>query len=237
MNKVDRYIQQLKTLGDGRYHYYDGRIGGIGCSDYTRLALVRAEIIKPNETFHAASGNVGVLADTTRFQRIPWNRNSLKEGDILWSQGHHVATWDGKNGVYEAAPENSHGICENGKTGVGHWPNHTYYNCGTGAYSWTCIYRIVDIQKVKEEIKGAIMDKAFNTKTLIEFLPIIKSGSTGKFVECLQTIMQKYGWYAGYIDGSAGPMTVSGIKLLQIALGINSDGICGPKTWTKLLSD
>lgn len=237
MSKVDNYIQQLKNLGDGRYHYYDGQIGGIGCSDYTRLALVRAEIIKPNETFHAASGVVGPLADTTRFQRISWSPNNLKRGDILWSHGHHVATWDGVNGVYEAAPESTHGICENGKTGVGHWPKHTYYNCGTGTYSWTCIYRIVDIQKVKEEIKGAIMDKAFNMKTLIEFLPIIKSGSTGKFVECLQTIMQKYGWYAGYIDGSAGPMTVSGIKLLQIALGIDSDGICGPKTWTKLLSD
>ena len=177
MGKVEAYIKALRKLGDGQFHYYDGRAGGIGCSEYTRRALVDAGIIKSNEYFHAASGNAGCLEDRTRFEKLPWNPQSLQEGDILWSQGHHVATWDGKNGVYEAAPENSHGICENGKTGVGHWPNHTYYNCGTGTYSWTCIYRIVDIQKVKEEIKGAIMDKAANIKILIEFLPIIRYGS------------------------------------------------------------
>lgn len=237
MGKVDRYIQELKTLGDGRYHYFDGRYGGVGCSEYTRLALVRAEIIKSNETFHAASGKPGVLDDTTRFQKISWDPNNLRKGDILWSNGHHVATWDGEKGVYEAAPESTHGICDNGKTGVGHWSRHGYYNCGTGTNSWSCIYRIVEIEKVKEEFKGAVMNKAANVKTLIEFLPNIKYGSNGKFVECLQTVLKKYGWYAGEIDGNAGPMTVSGIKLLQIALGVGDDGVCGPKTWTKLLLD
>ena len=130
--KIDKYMDALAELGDGRYHYYDGKAMGIGCSEYTRLALVKAGIIKEGETFHAASGNVGVLADTTRFKKIPWSSNNLERGDIMWSNGHHVSTWDGKNGVWEAAPESSHGISENGKTGVGHFPNHTYYNCGFG---------------------------------------------------------------------------------------------------------
>lgn len=143
-NKVNKYINALQELGDGRYHYWDGSANGIGCSEYTRLALVKAGIINSNETFHAASGIPGPLADTTRFEKLAWNPNVLKEGDILWSNGHHVATWDGKNGVYEAAPESSHGICDNGKTGVGHWSNHTYRNCGTGTNTWSCIYRIID---------------------------------------------------------------------------------------------
>lgn len=67
MGKVDSYISALKTLGDGRYHYWDGRPNGIGCSEYTRLALVKAGIIKEGETFHAASGIPGPLADTKRF--------------------------------------------------------------------------------------------------------------------------------------------------------------------------
>ena len=110
MGKIDAYIQALKKNGDGRYHYYDGRSMGIGCSEYTRICLLQAGIIKTGETFHAASANPGVLADTTRFQKIAWSPANLKEGDILWSNGYHVATWDGKNGVYEAAPEGSHGI-------------------------------------------------------------------------------------------------------------------------------
>ena len=144
MTKIDKFINALEKLGDGRYHYYDGKPYGIGCSEYTRLALLQAGIIKSGESFHAGSGNVGVLADTTRFQKVPWKASNLQKGDILWSNGHHVATWDGNTGVYQAAPEDTHGICANGKTGVGHWPKHTYYNCGTGTNSWSWIYRIID---------------------------------------------------------------------------------------------
>lgn len=163
--KVSKYIGSLQYLGDGRYHYYDGKAMGIGCSEYTRLALVRAGIIKEGETFHAGSGNVGVLADTSRFQKIAWNPSSLKEGDILWSQGHHVATWDGKNGVYEAAPESTHGICDNGKTGVGHFTNHTYRNCGTGTNTWTCIYRIIDsVKRTLHEEAQFMIDNNINGK-------------------------------------------------------------------------
>lgn len=237
MSRIDDYISALQMYGDGRFHYYDGSSGGVGCSDYTKKALVYAGIIKQGESFHAGSGFAGVLTDTSRFTRVPWSPSNLKKGDILWSSGHHVATWDGVNGVYEAAPEKTHGICDNGKTGVGHWSKHTYYNCGTGNYQWTCIYRIVEIEKIKQEIKGAVMDKVSNTKMLVEFLPIIKYGTSDRFVKCLQTILKKYGWYSGEIDGNAGPMTVNGIKLLQIAIGINADGVCGPKTWTKLLLD
>lgn len=228
MGNVDNYIKALQKLGDGRFHYYDGRAGGIGCSEYTRQALLEAGIIKPNEYFHAATGNAGVLADETRFQKLPWNPLSLQEGDILWSNGHHVATWDGKNGVYEAAPENTHGICDNGKTGVGRWSKHGFRNCATGKNDWSCIYRI----KEKTEVK---MDREFNQNVVIAYLPVIKLGSTGSFVKCLQAILQKYGWYAGELDGHAGNMTVNGIKLLQTAVGLYTDGVCGQKTWTRLL--
>lgn len=235
MNKVDKYIDALEKLGDGRFHYYDGRTDGIGCSEYTRQALIEAGIIKTGENFHAASGFAGVLTDTTRFQRIPWSPANLHRGDIMWSSGYHVATWDGKNGVYEASPESTHGICDNGRTGVGHWSNHTYRNCGNGTYTWTCLYRIIEIQKVKEELKF-IMDKAYNVKMLIEYLPVIQAGSKGNIVKGLQTILKKYGWYADEIDGHAGPKTVNGIKFLQTAVGAYADGICGPKTWGALLS-
>lgn len=249
MGKIDKYMEALATLGDGRYHYYDGKANGIGCSEYTRLALVMAGIIKEGETFHAGSGNAGVLADTSRFQKIPWSANNLKRGDILWSNGHHVATWDGNNGVYEAAPENTHGICDNGKTGVGHWSKHTYYNCGTGTKSWSCIYRIIDtmdpepvkestVEKVADSVKesAAKFDKASYLKSLAEYLPDIKYGSTGNMVKWLQTVMKAYGWYSDAIDGNCGPKTVAGIKLLQTALGVTADGWCGKVTWTALLN-
>ena len=161
-SKRTKYMSALEELGDGRYHYYDGRPNGIGCSEYTRQALVKAGVIKEGETFHAGNGEVGVLADTTRFQRIPWSPSNLQWGDIMWSNGHHVATWDGNNGVYEAAPENSHGVCDNGKTGVGHFSKHTYYNCGTGNYTWTCIYRIIETSRTLREVAQYMITYSIN---------------------------------------------------------------------------
>ena len=142
---VDAYINALATYGDGRYHYWDGRPMGIGCSEYTRISLVKAGIISDSEYFHAASGIPGPLADTSRFQRLPWDANNLRRGDILWSNGHHVATWagDGKQSLYEAAPEGTHPLAACG-TGVGLHVGHGTYNCGTGGYTWTCIYRVID---------------------------------------------------------------------------------------------
>lgn len=237
MGKIDTFMTELATLGDGRYHYYDGRPNGIGCSDYVKLALIRAGIIKNGEYIHAASGIPGPLADTSRFQKLPWSPNNLQRGDIMWSSGHHVAVWagDGKNSVWEAAPEATHPLAACG-TGVGLHIGHGYYNCGTGGYSWTCLYRIIDIQKVKQEIKKEIvMDKNYNIKSLIEFLPVIQKGSKNNTVKALQKILAKYGWYSGDIDGSAGPVTDKGIRLMQTALGIYVDGIVGPITWTKLI--
>lgn len=246
MGKIDKFMDALETLGDGRYRYYNGSANSVGCSKFVELALKKAGIIKEGETFHAASGNVGVLADTTRFQKIPWSANNLQRGDIMWSNGHHVAVWDGKTGVHEAAPESTHGICANGKTGVGHWPQHTYYNCGTGTKVWSCLYRIIDQEAVKETVQDAakeavkaastaVIDKAGIIKALIAYLPDIKYGSTGTTVKALQTILKKHGWYTDVIDGYAGPNTVKGIKLMQTALGVTADGLCGQVTWNALL--
>lgn len=162
--KVQKFVGSLQYLGDGRYKYYDGvSANGIGCSKFVEKALQRAGIIKEGETFHAGSGNVGVLADTTRFQKIAWNPNNLKEGDIMYCNGVHVSVWDGTNGVYEAAPEATHGLSDNGKTGVGHFTNHTYRNCGNGTSSWTCIYRIIEeAKRTLHEEAQYMIDKDIN---------------------------------------------------------------------------
>ena len=236
LTKVGKFITALQELGDGRYYYYGEGNPGIGCSDYVRLALQKAGIIKAGETFWAGQGQRGILEDKTRFQRIPWDPKALKAGDILWSQGHHVAVWDGGNGVYEGSPVHSHGVCDNGRTGVGRRWNHTYWNCGTGTNTWDCIYRIIDPEAVKEDAKKEVnMDKAYNIKTLVEFLPDVKYGSTGQTVKALQTILAKYGWYTDAIDGSCGPNTTRGNKLMQTALGLTVDGWVGQYTWSALL--
>lgn len=144
-SKINAFISALKELGDGRYHYWNGS-SGVGCSDYVRLALGKAGIItqaeaNSSQSLWAGQGIVGVLADTSRFKKLS-AAETQQVGDIQWFQGAHVSVYaGGNNDRWEASPEGSHGICANGKSGVGLWKNHTY-NCA--GIPMTCIYRIVE---------------------------------------------------------------------------------------------
>ncbi len=80
------------------------------------------------------------------------------------------------------------------------------------------------------------MDKTKHIETLVSFLPDIDYGSSGSFVRALQKIMARYGWYDGAITGEADEQTVKGIRLTQIALGLDEDGFCGKQMWLALLS-
>lgn len=60
--------------------------------------------------------------------------------------------------------------------------------------------------------------------------PTIRLGSTGTEVRELQSEMRFWGWYTAAIDGSCGPMTVDGIKKLQAAIKVGTDGVYGNVT-------
>lgn len=166
MSKVDLLIQTAIALNNQCLPYAGEGANGIGCSAFVRHCLYGAGVITKAErdnnwSMWAGQSIVGFLSDTKRFEKIPWNPANLKRGDILWSFGHHVAIWDGSNGVYEACPI-THGLSSNGKTAVGHFPKHGYYNCGTGTNTWTCIYRIKeDTPMFTQETIEKTISKAF----------------------------------------------------------------------------
>jgi peptidoglycan hydrolase-like protein with peptidoglycan-binding domain len=53
---------------------------------------------------------------------------------------------------------------------------------------------------------------------------------TGPAVAELQRVMTRLGYYSGPIDGIYGSGTEAGVKTMQTALGVTSDGIYGPET-------
>ena len=66
-------------------------------------------------------------------------------------------------------------------------------------------------------------------------LPSIKYGSTGSHVKTLQAILKsKYGKSLS-VDGDFGNNTAKKLKEVQKTLGLSQDGICGAKTWGKVL--
>ena len=67
--------------------------------------------------------------------------------------------------------------------------------------------------------------------------PTLRRGSKGEYVVELQTILQKLGYDLGSlgIDGNYGRMTVSAVMNFQSDHGLTRDGVCGAKTWAKIL--
>ena len=64
--------------------------------------------------------------------------------------------------------------------------------------------------------------------------PILKRGSTGIFVNSLQTELKMLGYYKGEVTGEFDLATEHAVKMFQADKGLVIDGIVGPKTWTML---
>ena len=66
-------------------------------------------------------------------------------------------------------------------------------------------------------------------------LPMLKNGSEGASVKALQILLNGYGYNCGTADGIFGKKTEAAVRKFQSAKKIESDGIVGKNTWTKLL--
>ena len=66
--------------------------------------------------------------------------------------------------------------------------------------------------------------------------PELKNGSSGADVTTVQYLLNGRG-HSTASDGSFGPATEAAVKAFQSANGLVADGVVGPKTWPKLISD
>lgn len=58
-------------------------------------------------------------------------------------------------------------------------------------------------------------------------------GATANTKE-VQTVLKKWGYYTGEVDGINGPKTIAAVKKFQKKYGLTQDGIVGPKTAAKM---
>lgn len=68
-------------------------------------------------------------------------------------------------------------------------------------------------------------------------MPVLRSGNKGSRVKALQALLTGYGYSVGTsgLDGSFGPATRAALQRYQSDHGLDPDGVCGPKTWDRLL--
>jgi len=62
----------------------------------------------------------------------------------------------------------------------------------------------------------------------------LRRGDTGRDVRTLQTALTRAGYDTGSIDGVFGAQTERAVKRFQRVLGLEEDGIVGPRTWAFL---
>lgn len=67
-------------------------------------------------------------------------------------------------------------------------------------------------------------------------LPLLKRGSTGTAVKMLQTLLKQWTYYTDSIDGNFGANTEVALYKFQKFTGLKVDRLCGPATWTMLLT-
>ena len=68
-------------------------------------------------------------------------------------------------------------------------------------------------------------------------IPTLKKGNKGDTVKAMQTLLIGYGYTCGSCgaDGDFGKETQAALRNFQFVNRLIVDGICGPKTWAKLL--
>lgn len=99
-----------------------------------------------------------------------------------------------------------------------------------------------DPYKVQAEIDLMLAkDYQSNAEICAKNLPAIGQGDTGELVMALQQILKRMGYLTVAPDGIFGGYTEAALKAFQKNIqtvygNFGVDGICGPKTWTRLLA-
>ena len=98
-------------------------------------------------------------------------------------------------------------------------------------------------QEKRTTFGGTPEDKLVTTTTSTKTgvctveVKVLKKGAKSDQVKAMQVLLMGYGFSCGDkgADGSFGPATDKALRAYQEAEGLTVDGVCGPKTWAKLL--
>ena len=72
-------------------------------------------------------------------------------------------------------------------------------------------------------------------KITLASVPTLKKGSKGEITKLLQKRLNSLGFDCGKADGSFGNLTFNAVISMQNYYEIDSEGICGKQSWSKLL--
>ena len=95
-----------------------------------------------------------------------------------------------------------------------------------------------EMDRLAKEILACFEISVVVPKSYVDLkLERLVRGSKGKAVTALQTLLVAYGYGSFTPDGSFGPLTEKAVIEFQKKNGTGVDGVCGVKTWNKLLGN
>ena len=148
----------------------------------------------------------------------------LERGDVLLNHIHHTALYIGGGQLVQASI-NEFGGVTGGQTGD--QTGREIYTRGYYNYPWDCVLRYT----------GAEPETKWETEYVTVGLPVLQRESTGETVRAMQILLRGRGFGVGWYgaDGEFGAATEEGLRAFQRARDAEADGVCGERTWSRLL--
>ena len=87
---------------------------------------------------------------------------------------------------------------------------------------------------VSSAVGGVYIVRSVNTEVTVSASEINEVNAATANIKEVQTVLKKWGYYTGVIDGINGPKTIAAVKRFQKKYGLTQDGIVGPKTAAKM---
>lgn len=149
----------------------------------------------------------------------------IQPGEAVWVKG-HIGIYIGDGKVIECTPKWSNKVQYSNLANLG-------YTSGNSR-AWT---KHGKLPYIKYETPTEATTEPKTAKGVNLTLDTLERGSKGDQVRALQTLLIGYGFSCGGsgADGDFGGNTEKALIAYQTAKGLYKDGICGPKSWAKLL--
>lgn len=222
---IERAVEwAIKTANDNSHGYSQSSRWGpdYDCSSFVITAWEQAGV--PVKKAGASyTGNMRSAFLACGFTDVTYETGlssgyGIQAGDVLLNYSAHtcLAIGDGK----VANCRTNEGNAQTGDQSGNEIRIQTYWN-----YPWNCVLRY----KGKMDVEPAKEDHSLKLPTLT------MSNAYSAYCVLLQAVLNARHFACGSADGFYGAKTQAAVNKAQEYFGLGIDGVCGPKTWAKLL--
>lgn len=190
-----------------------------------------------SKTYGGAAYNTNNVPDTNAdgmimlCSDVSKDFSNIQIGEAVWKSG-HIGVYIGGGLVVESTPSWDNCVQI---TALKNISKKSGYNARTWTKHGKLPFVTYDATPEKAETPTKTPTEGANTVNVE--LTVLKKGAKGAEVKTLQRLLYMLGYDLGTsgVDGSFGGRTDKAVRMFQYSAKLTVDGVCGRKTWEKLL--